>query len=63
MNRKIGTAMALEPRFKSTASGHVAAGLAIPRPTRDPSVLVGFVAGVILTATAFIAAAPYLVHR
>lgn len=63
MQKQIGTTAVLEPRFKSTATGRVAAGLAIPRPVRDPSVFVGFVAGVVLTAVAFFAAAPYIVHR
>lgn len=63
MQEQIGTAVALGTRFKSTASNHFAAGLPIPRPTRDWPVLVGFVAGVIVTAAAFLAVAPYIVHR
>ncbi|MDR6642794.1 hypothetical protein J2X57_002006 [Luteibacter sp. 1214] len=63
MKEQIGMAATLEPRRKSTATGHLAAGLAIPRPTQDPSVLVGFIAGVILTSVVFLAAAPYIVHR
>lgn len=63
MKEQIGMAASLGPRRKSTATGQLAAGLAIPRPTRDPSVLVGFITGVILTSVAFLAAAPYVVHR
>ncbi|WP_036129197.1 hypothetical protein [Luteibacter mycovicinus] len=63
MKEQISMAASLGPRRKFTATGHLAAGLAIPRPTRDPSVLVGFITGVILTSAVFVAAAPYIVHR
>ncbi|MGE7139638.1 hypothetical protein ACQKIE_18585 [Luteibacter sp. NPDC031894] len=62
MHKQIGKAAALEPRFKSTASGHFAAGLSIPRPRRDASVIVGFLAGVVLTVVVFMAAAQIAPH-
>lgn len=63
MRKKIVPAAPLEARFKSTANDYLAAGMPVPRPSRDPSVVAGFVAGVILTAAAFFAVAPYIVHR
>ncbi len=64
MRFKLAPGLALGPRTtKSTATGHVSAGLPIPRPTSDGRVLAGFVAGVVVTAAAFMAVQPYLIHR
>jgi hypothetical protein len=64
MRFKLAPGLALGPRTtKSTATSQFSAGLPIPRPTNDGRVLAGFVAGVVLTAAAFVAAQPYLIHR
>lgn len=60
---KLVSGLVLGPRSQSTASAHVSAGLSLPRQTGDGRVLVGFLAGVVITAAAFFAASPYLVHH
>lgn len=61
--RKSVIGLVLGPRHKSTASSHFAVGLSVPRVTSDGRVLAAFVAGVVLTAAAFFAASPFVVHH
>jgi hypothetical protein len=64
MRFKLAPGLVLGPRTsKFTATGHFAAGMPIPRTTNDGRVLAGFIAGVVITAAAFMAVTPYLVHR
>lgn len=60
MHKMIEKAPALEPRYQSTRPAPFAAGLALPRSNDDGRMALAFVAGIVLTACAFL---PFLAHH